>query len=64
MDRLEEKSDVKIEIYSFFSSVWVLQELKDHPLFKKTKFITLALNDKYRDYIQLKVLKGTLTTPE
>ena len=44
-----------IHIATFFCSVWALQTLKDHPLFKIVHIYTLSLNDKLREFPILQV---------
>lgn len=46
----------EVHIFSYFCSVWILQELKDHPLFKHLHFYTLSLNDKLREFPILQVM--------
>jgi hypothetical protein len=48
----------KVHIFSFFSSVWALQELKSHPLFPICHFYTLSLNDKFKEYPMLQVMEA------
>lgn len=47
---------VKVQVASYFLSVWTLQELKNEPYFKQLHFYALALNDKLREHELLKVM--------
>ncbi|TNV78732.1 hypothetical protein FGO68_gene8479 [Halteria grandinella] len=47
----------RIEVYSYFLSIWAFQELKDITAFSKTHFYTLALNDQFRKHLNLQVME-------
>lgn len=49
----------KVHVFSFFSSRWILQELKSHSLFRHTHFFVLSLNDKLREHALLRVMDAT-----
>lgn len=61
LDNILQASDqvISVHIVAFFSSVWALQSLKDHPLFKKgaIHLFSLSINDKLRDFPMLQVLQ-------
>lgn len=54
LDHLQ-KMKAKVHVLTYFCSVWALQELKDHPLFKagSVHVFTLSLNDKLREFPML-----------
>jgi len=60
LDNILEGSDGvrSVHIVALFSSVWALQSLKDHPLFKKgaIHLFSFSINDKLRDFPMLQVL--------
>eukprot|EP00347_Sterkiella_histriomuscorum_P022397 403330634 len=47
----------KINVGVYFCSIWILQELKSHALFKNLNIYTLSLNDKLKEYPILTVME-------
>ncbi|CDW79076.1 uridine kinase [Stylonychia lemnae] len=55
--RKDDYQNIKVNVGVYFCSIWILQELKSHPLFKQLHIYTLSLNDKLREYPMLTVME-------